>query len=38
MNPEQLLKQYPVYQLKSVLSQYNRNKKLGIELIAKQRK
>ena len=34
----QLLKKYPVYQLKSILSQHNRNKKLGIKLISKQRK
>ena len=35
---EQLLKKYPVYQLKSMLSQHNRNKKLGIKLISKTRK
>jgi hypothetical protein len=38
MDPEQLLKKYPVYQLKSILSQHNRNKKLGIKLISKRRK
>ena len=38
MDSIQLLKKYPVYQLKSILSQHNRNKKLGIKLISKQRK
>ena len=38
MEPENLLKKYPLYQLKSILSQHNRNKKLGIKLISKKRK
>ena len=35
---EQLLKKYPVFQLKSILSKHNREKKLGIKLISKRRK
>ena len=38
MDSQQLLKKYPVYQLKSILSQHNRNKKLGIKFISKRRK
>ncbi len=38
MDPQELLKKFPVYQLKSILSQHNRNNKLGIKLISKRRK
>ena len=38
MDPQELLKKYPVYQLKSILSKHNREKKLGIKLISKRRK
>ena len=38
MDPQELLKKYPVYQLKSILSQHNRNNKLGIKFISKRRK
>ena len=38
MDPQELLKKYPVFQLKSILSKHNREKKLGIKLISKRRK
>ena len=38
MDPQDLRNKCPVYQLKNILSKHNRDEKLGIKLISKQRK
>ncbi len=32
MDPQELLKKYPVYQLKSILSKHNRNNKIRYKI------